>query len=248
MATMIPSTRVSKRTTYKVIEAGNYPARMVRFIGLGIQPQRAFQGQEKSPAFKCSIQWELYDPNTAQRLSAIEIKEGQEVVTEKPSCMFQEMFLFPNAERGKVFDMSKAFEPNIKKSPADLDWFFDKLGQAAMITVSRYQKKDGTFGNGVQGVLPIAPMIVNAMAPAVSPLVGFNPYIDTQDNKVAYSMMFPFQRDILKEAGDAQHIPLAGTEPIKLEAVNGVDATAPEGVEVDVPFETSDSTLVNPFM
>lgn len=248
--TMIPSTPSnSKKTKYKVLEEGLYPARLVRFVGLGVQPQPEFQGQAKSPAFKVAAQWELYDDNDPTvMLRAVEInEEGKEVPTERPSCMFQEMFLFPNAERGKVFDMCKAFDNTIAKSPDNLEWFFDRLGQAAMVLVKKYPKKDGTFGNSITGVQGILPMVAKMMPQATSTLVSFNPYADDEDNKVAYAHMYNFQRDILKQAEDAKNIPLAGTQPIKLDAVNAEEAKAPEAKEEVNPFDSDDLNEDIPF-
>src|SRR3546814_6949836 len=35
---------------YEPLPAGTYPARLVQVVDLGLQPQRPYQGQEKSPA------------------------------------------------------------------------------------------------------------------------------------------------------------------------------------------------------
>ena len=57
MSTAIPSMSSSKktRTVYDAIANDVYDARITRFIGLGVQEQPEWQGEKKSPAFKCSI-------------------------------------------------------------------------------------------------------------------------------------------------------------------------------------------------
>ncbi|MFW3388334.1 UNVERIFIED_CONTAM: hypothetical protein RF648_20310, partial [Kocuria sp. CPCC 205274] len=63
MSTAIPSSRSSKKsfTVYDAIPDGDYPARIVRFIGLGVQEQPEYKGEKKSPAFKATFALELID-------------------------------------------------------------------------------------------------------------------------------------------------------------------------------------------
>lgn len=224
----------SKKTVYKALEAGLYPARLVRFTGLGIQPQPEFKGEKKRPAFKVATQWQLFSAeDPSQPLYAIELGKDEkdenkivETLTDRPSCQFADFYLFPGAERGKVFDMCKAFDASISKTPSTLDWYFEKLGTAAMVQIRKYERKDGTFGNAIGSITPILPMLAKMMPPASVELVGFNPYVNDDTNAVAYARMFRFQHQILSEALDKQHIPLAGSEPIKLDAVNNTDSSS----------------------
>lgn len=47
------------RVEQPVLEAGNYPARLVQIIDLGLQAQRPFNGEEKAPAYSFSLSYEL---------------------------------------------------------------------------------------------------------------------------------------------------------------------------------------------
>lgn len=56
-----PNPNNADRVEQPVIDAGTYPARVVQLIDLGLQPQRAYQGQEKPPANELMITYELVD-------------------------------------------------------------------------------------------------------------------------------------------------------------------------------------------
>lgn len=43
------------------IEIGNYPARVVQVLDLGLQPQRPYQGKEKAPVNEIMVTYELVD-------------------------------------------------------------------------------------------------------------------------------------------------------------------------------------------
>ena len=219
----IPSIHTPKpKTTYSSISDGMYPARLVRFVGLGVQPQPEFKDkvtgvvQKKSPAFKVALTFELYDPETLEPLDVTgTTPEGETVL--RPSCVFQDYFLFPGGERGNVFDMCNAIQAGTTRVPDDLDWFLQRLGAPLQLNVGTYPKKDGTRGSKVTGVSGLAPFVIKQMAPARTDLVGFDPYVDDGSTDLAYSKIYNFQRTILSEALDSAHIPLAGTEAKKFD-------------------------------
>lgn len=49
------------RVAQPSIEIGNYPARVVQVLDLGLQPQRPFQGKEKAPVNEIMLTYELVD-------------------------------------------------------------------------------------------------------------------------------------------------------------------------------------------
>lgn len=49
------------RVEQPVIEIGNYPARIVQILDLGLQPQRPYQGEDKPPAHEIMLTYELVD-------------------------------------------------------------------------------------------------------------------------------------------------------------------------------------------
>lgn len=207
----------TNKVDYELVAPDIYPARMVRFVGLGTQAQRAYQGKEKEPAPKVAVMFELYDPETGEP-KMVKGKTAEGEIVERPSCVFKDYFLFPGAERGNVYDLSKALDPTITKVADDFEWFISRLGAPLMVEVTHYPKKDGTTGTSVGSVTGISRMVSKVMPPATSDLVGFDPYDgDIEKYAKAYSLIFNFQRTALAEAFDAQYIPLAGTEPQKFD-------------------------------
>jgi len=210
--TQIPTIRSNRpSTTYEALPSDVYPARLVRFIGLGIQDQREFQGQAKDPAFKCSIQFELIgvDVNGVDSTGV--------PIDPRPACVFQEYFLFPGATRGKVFDLCRAIDTTSEASPRNLEWFTEHLGSIVMVQVGNYTNKNGVVKNTVQAVQPCPGFMKNNVGEARTDLVGFNPYVESETNLAAYNKMFKFQRDMLLEAHDSANIPFAGKEVQKQE-------------------------------
>lgn len=216
MTTAIPSTSSSKktRTVYDVIENDVYDARIVRFIGLGVQEQPEWQGEKKAPAFKCSIQFELIDIDaTGRTFEGDEDKVGKPI-DPRPSCQFKDYFLFPGAKRGGVFDLCKAIDPTIEEVPRNLEWFMDKLGEVVSVGVGSYTTKLGVTRNKITSVGAVSSRNKSKVGEARSELVAFNPYADNPAMVQAYGKVYKFQRDMLVEAKDSQHIPFAGKEPV----------------------------------
>lgn len=216
MSTAIPSTSSSKksRTVYDAIENDVYDARIVRFIGLGVQEQPEWQGEKKSPAFKCSISFELIDIDaTGRTFEGDEDKVGKPI-DPRPSCMFKDYYLFPGAKRGGVFDLCKAIDPTITEVPRNLEWFMDKLGEVVSIGVGSYTTKAGVTRNKVTSVGAVSSRNKPKVGEARSELVGFNPYVDSPEMVQAYGKVYKFQREMLTEAHDKTNIPFAGKEPV----------------------------------
>lgn len=207
--TAIPSNRSNRPANiYNALPADVYPARIVRFTGLGIQDQPEYQGQKKEPAFKCAIQFELVGVN------ATGVKADGTPLEARPACVFKDYYLFPGAKRGGVFDMCKSVDASMEAAPTTLDWFIDNLNSIVMVNVGQYTTRDGVVKNGVNGVQPCPGFMKNNIEPARTDLVGFNPYVDNEANLAAYNKMFKFQRDMLLEAHDSANIPFAGKEVV----------------------------------
>lgn len=216
MATAIPSTRTSKKsfTVYDVIPDGDYPARLVRFTGLGVQEQPEFKGEKKSPAFKSTMQFELIDVDaTGTEYENDQDKKGKPIEP-RPACQFLDAYLFPGASRGKIFDLCGVLTPGIKEVPGTLEWFEDKLDSIVTVRVGHYDGKNGRR-NKIVGVFAIPDMFKKQVGPSRCDKVFFNPYEDSTAMMQAYSTLPKFQREMLAEAIDKENIPFAGKEPIK---------------------------------
>lgn len=210
------------RVEHDVLADGDYPARITRFVGLGIQDQPEFNGQVKSPAFKSGFEFELIGVDTSGRIikNAGTENETIEEFDPKPACMFQDYFLFPGAERGKVFDLCKAIDPSIKKVPSDLQWFIDNLlNKVVSVRVGHYVIKNGDNAgkkrNKVVGVSAIPAVFAGQVGEARRELIGFDPYTENDEMFTAYSKLYPYQRTVLTEAHDSANIKYAGKEAAK---------------------------------
>lgn len=250
MSTAIPSTSSSKktRTVYDAISNDVYDARITRFIGLGVQEQPEWQGEKKSPAFKCSISFELVGIDaTGRTYEGDEDKVGKPI-DPRPSCQFKDFYLFPGAKRGGVFDLCKAIDPSITEVPRNLEWFMERLDEVVSVGVGSYTTKAGIVRNKVTSIGAVSSRNKARVEPSRSELVAFNPYVDSPAMAAAYGKVYKFQREMLTEAKDSANIPFAGKEPVQ---DNG-DGEAPEGTTtreenkyqttkpVDVPVDFDD--------
>lgn len=219
----IPSFNSKPKTIreYDLVPDGDYPARITRFVGLGVQEQPPFQGQAKDPAFKAMFEFELIGIDT----SGVEVKnpgsdnEERTPLDPTPSCQFHDVFLFPGASRGKVFDLCKVLDASLDRVPGTLEWFEQHLGAIINVTVGSYTIKKGPNAgkqrNTVRSVSSIPKMFKSQVGDARREFVFFDPYAETDGNFAAYSSLFPYQRNMLEEAIDAEHIVYSGQEPAR---------------------------------
>lgn len=246
--TMIPTSRTSTKTTYLPVEAEIYEARIVRVVGLGVQSQPPYQGQEKDPAFKLALTYELIGENAKSLDEKGEIVEN----IDRPSCVFGDMFLFPGAKRGKVFDLCQIADPSLNSVPKTLDWFFENLlGLPVNVEVNQYKNKHGDIKNGTRSITKMSKRYADRLDAARCDLVGFNPYTDDEESKIAYAKLYPFQRNtVLPEALDGELtkkplneiMPLLGSEPIDLgdgqkAQDKGTEAGSDEGTQPTAPAQ-----------
>lgn len=204
----IPTTRSnnSSRNVYDALPDDDYPARISRFVGLGIHDQPDFQGQKKAPAFKCQIAFELIGRDATG-------KKGDGTPLEpSPACQFKDYFLFPGAKRGGVFELCQAIDPSLTAVPKDMSWFIKNLGAIVNVRVGHYVNAAGQKKNKVVGVSAIPSMFKSQVGPARLETVGFDPYMDTPEMFGAYSQLWNFQRETLTEAHDSENIVFAGKE------------------------------------
>lgn len=235
MTFAIPTSRSPKASTkYNALPADVYPAKAVRFIGLGMQDQPEFQGQKKNPAFKVMIQFELLGVDSTGTTP-----DGTPIPAGTPACVFSEYYLFPNASRGKVFDLVRAVDPSLQAVPSTIDWFGENLlDKGLFVNVGSYTNKNGEVKNCVNGISPAPTMMVNNFPQRRADLVFFNPYDGSETALASYEKLYKFQRDLLMEAHDASHIPFAGKEVVfnKEGEKPLTTATSSADISDDTPF------------
>jgi hypothetical protein len=213
---------------------GDYPARLIRFTGLGTQDQPPYKGQAKDPAFKASFTFELIGVDTSGQIIENATTDDEKItqMDAKPACQFADYFLFPGAKRGKVFELCNVLSPGIIKVPDKMEWFQGQLNAIVSVTVSSYTVKNGPNAgkkrNTIRSISSIPSMFKSQVGERRCELAYFDPYEDTPAMFTAYESMYKFQRDILTEAHDSKHIVFAGKEVVY--QIAGDDQTAPKNI------------------
>lgn len=129
----------------EALPAGNYPGRLVQIVAVGLQPQKAYQGVEKKPAYQAFFNYELADEFMLD-------EDGNEI-EDKPRWVGERLSLLPLfAERAKSTARYKALDP----SEVHEGDFAALVGQGVNITVSQYESK-GEMKNGVMNLTPMRP-------------------------------------------------------------------------------------------
>ena len=214
-----------------LMEPGNYPARLVQVIDLGLQPQRPYQGQEKEPAREIGLTWEFLD-------EFMKDDDGEDI-PEKPRWLSENMPLHNiRAEKAKSTLRYKAVDP---LNEADGDWT-KLLGRPVMINiVNNPSKKDPSIVyENVGGVSPMRPKDA-AKAPK---LVNVPVFFDLDDPDMAVFTSFPqWLQDKIKsnlefagsEFSDRLTETVKDNKPAKA-AVNTAQPEEPEDDEDEAPF------------
>ncbi len=131
------------------IEAGNYPARLVQVIDLGLQPQRPFKGEEKPPAHCIYTTYELLD-------EFMKDEDGNDDET-KPRWQSEEMPLYNiGADLAKSTKRYKAIDPQLE---CEGDWG-QLLGSPVMVTITAKEGTGNHLGkvfNNIGGTAPMRP-------------------------------------------------------------------------------------------
>ena len=165
------------------LEAGPYPARIVKIIDLGLQPQ-SYLGESKDPAYKISVTYELLDE--------FMLDEDGTALEDKPRWISEEMPLFSlAAERAKSTQRYLALDP---QRVHDGDWT-QLLGSPCTVTIVNNPGRGKNEGRVFNNVGNISPMRArdSEKAPA---LVNASVYFDTDEPNME---VFNAQPDFIKE-------------------------------------------------
>lgn len=236
-----------KDITYSIPAADTYPARQVKFVGLGVQPP--FDDKDE-PRFKARIGFELIGVSVTKTVKdpdSGEIESQEEI----PAVMYWTPNIVAfGGDRSSSLKLAKCFDASLTKAPADIEWYSEKNGHPLMVTVTHKNKKQsGELYAKVESVSAMPAMFAKGLDPAQTEFVSFDPYEDNEIMLHNYNnKLSNFERKLLEEATDATNIPYAGREPVreegeapkKPEAVQGGQAPAqepaPQDFDDDIPF------------
>lgn len=142
-ANKVPSTGPN----YEPLESGNYPARLVRLVDFGLQPQRPFKGEEKPPAYEVRYVYELLD-------EFMKDEDGNED-KEKPRWISETLPLYPlTSDRAKSTKRYKGLDPDNKY---DGNWP-DLLGTPCEVTIVQNPGKGDNAGKVYENIASVSPM------------------------------------------------------------------------------------------
>lgn len=172
------------RVDQKNIEPGTYPARLVQIIDMGLQAQRAFQGQDKPPAQEIQLTYELVD-------EFMKDEEGNDV-KDKPRWISETLpFYGLHADKAKSTQRYNALDPN-----GDLNGdFAAAIGFPINVTVVNNAKGDKVYDN-IATISPMRPKDAANCPPLVNPPKVFD--LDKPDLEV-FTKLPKWIQDGIKE-------------------------------------------------
>jgi len=172
------------RVDQKNIEPGTYPARLVQIIDMGLQAQRAFQGQDKPPAQEIQLTYELVD-------EFMKDEEGNDV-KDKPRWISETLpFYGLHADKAKSTQRYNALDPN-----GDLNGdFAGTIGFPINVTVVNNAKGDKVYDN-IATISPMRPKDAANCPPLVNPPKVFD--LDKPDLEV-FNKLPKWIQDGIKE-------------------------------------------------
>lgn len=148
-------------------EAGMQLGIITQIVGLGVQPQRPFQGQAKPPAKMVRITYEL--PNDVHQF-------GDE---SKPLVMSEEM-PFSGNEKSKLYKRVTGIDPNLANSKGDLSWF---VGKPVMINIIHKSGSGQHAGKVFANIGTVTPVPKGYPVPpaAFNPVFLYDPYNHSEE-------------------------------------------------------------------
>lgn len=152
----------SSSKTSPTPEAGMQLGIITQIIGLGVQPQRPFQGQAKPPAKMVRITYEL--PNDVHQF-------GDE---SKPLVMSEEM-PFSGNDKSKLYKRVTGIDPSLGNSKGDLSWF---IGKPVMINIIHKAGAGQHAGKVFANIGTVTPVPKGYPVPpaAYNPCFLYDPY------------------------------------------------------------------------
>jgi hypothetical protein len=223
---------------------GSFPARIVQVIFLGVQEQRAFQGQAKPPIDQVRVTYELSHEFMKD--------EDGNVLADKPRW-YSEQFPFHNADSDLATSTKryKAYCPSVT-SPTDHVWGDNLLGLPVQLILKSRKVEQGKHAGKVftdiKGVSPAANMPGYVQPELVNPSTFFDPADDDVSTEV-FNSLPDWLQDIIKEAkdygssalaaklaGGSSQTPPAPTPPPAPQPAPAPAPQADPGIDGDNPY------------
>jgi hypothetical protein len=186
---------------YSILEADVYEARVTRFVFVGVQPQRAFQGQEKPDTLQAKVAFELIG-------ETVTVTDGDGKEETRPAVVFMDINVgAAGLTRGKAFDLINA-GLGAEETFDDTALYKDVLNTPVAVTVGTYEdKRTGDTKNCVNGVGPMGKRAKEKLEDSTVDNIFFDSYEDTEGMKEVFAGLGNFVQDTIKKAKDSNFIP-----------------------------------------
>jgi len=197
-------------TKQEPLAAGNYPARLVQVLDLGLQEQRPYQGQEKPPAQEIMLTYEFVD-------EFMKDEDGNEI-EDKPRWLSETIPLHHlQADRAKSTMRYKALDPTLAYG-GDFTKVLDTPCNVTIVQNAGKGQHAGKVFTNIAGISSMRPRDAQKCPDLVNPPKVFD--VDDPDMEVFESLPEWVQDKIktnLEFEGSALQDKLGGDDPVKKE-------------------------------
>ncbi|MDC1406071.1 hypothetical protein N8314_00790 [Akkermansiaceae bacterium] len=195
---IIKSATSANTSTYTLLEDDVYPARIVKVVFLGSQPQKPYKGKEKPDAVMARVTYEIIGEVITQTRDG----ESKELVAQ-----ISEKLTVPRGGQtmGKMANLLKTVIGR-EETFADTDDYKQLLNKEVNVQIDKYTSTHGTF-NGVKSVTALGNKAKANLEEAQLGQEFFCPYTNSDEMKLLWSQLPPWQQDIIKSASDKDYIP-----------------------------------------
>jgi hypothetical protein len=205
--------------TYSLIEPDTYEARVTRFVFVGVQPQRAYLGQQKPDTLQAKVAFELIGETVT-----VTDAEGKE--EQRPAVVFWDINVgAAGLTRGKAFDLINA-ALGAEETFDDTAKYKDVLNCPVAVTVGDYDnKKTGNKSNCVNGVGSVSKRIKESLEDSTVDNIFFDCYEDDEGMKEVFAGLGKYVQDTILKAKDGEFIPaVKDSWPTSIEDREGAQA------------------------
>ena len=188
-----------KRFEQEPLVAGVYPVRVVQVVLLGIQPQRAYQGQEKDPVLTLRVTHEFLDEFC--------VDEDGNIQEDRPRWLSETFPLYSlDSERANSTKRYFAIDPEEKMGG---DWA-KLVGMPVMATITARPgtgKHEGKVFNNIAGLSTMREKEQKNAPALVNDALVFDPYDPDME---AFATLPEWLQDVIKGAEDYEGSDLEG--------------------------------------
>lgn len=173
--------------------ASNYPTPaegmqagiLVQVIGLGLQPQRPYQGQDKPPTKMVQFTYELYN-------------DVHDFGGDQKPLIISETMPFSGNEKSRLYKRVNGIDPGMRKSSGDLSKL---VGEPVMIQIVHTPGSGNNAGRVFANIGAVTPAMKGMPVPpsTFNPQFIYDPYNHDEDN---FQKLPQFLRDKINQRLD----------------------------------------------